>query len=97
MVGDEKATQQAESIDEFELENRVSSEDERKVHNTMISYEKERLGTQRSEVGEGSGVEQHNVTPETLMPTQPETTPAVDHRSIPAYNPDQSQLPPVQE
>lgn len=79
MGEDEKAEHQAESVDEFELENRVPSEDERKVlHDITIAYEKEKLGTQHLETGEGSGVERHDAGFEALVLTLPESTSAVD-------------------
>lgn len=58
LVEDEKAVHPDESIDEFELENRMLNEDERKIlHESIILHEKEKLGIQHSEVGEGSCVE----------------------------------------
>lgn len=67
MVEDEKVEHQAESIDEFELKNQVLSEDERKVlHDIMITYEKEKLGTQHLEAGKGSAVGHYDISSETL-------------------------------
>ena len=74
------------------------NEDERKVlHDIMIVYEKEKLSTQHSKAGEGSGVEYHDEASETFASTQPESTSVVDPQSVPAYNPDQPRLSPVHE
>lgn len=79
LITDGKAEHHAESIDEFDLENRVLTEDERRVlHKAIVTFEKEKLDTQHLEAGEGSGVGHHDTSSETPMPTQPEPTPTVD-------------------
>ena len=92
LVEEEKEAHQGESVDEFELENRILTEDEKKVlHESMILREKERLGAQHFEVGEGSGVDHHEASLEVPASTQPDSSSAVDPQAIPAYNPDQPQ------
>ena len=96
LVEKEKEAHPGESVDEFELENRLLTDDEKKIlHDSMISYKKERLGTQHLEVGEGSGVGHHDASLDLPLSTQPESLPAVDPQAVPAYNPDQPQMSPT--
>ena len=83
-------------MDEFELENRILTKDEKKIlHESMILREMERLGAQHLEVGEGSGVDHHEASLEVPASTQPEFSSAVDPQAIPTYNPDQPQMSPA--
>ena len=79
LVEGEKEAHQGESMDEFELENRILTGDEKRIlHESMILREKEKLGAQHFEVGEGSGVDHHEASLEVPTSTQPEPPYAVD-------------------
>lgn len=80
-------------LDEFELESRLLSEDERRtLHEAIISVEKERLGVHQTEVGEGSGIVHHSENTKIPVSTSSEVVAVVDPQAIPAYNPDQPEL-----
>ena len=93
LVNEKRAAHLDGALDDFELEMRLLTEDERKtLHEVVISMAKERLGVQSLETGEGSGTAHHEASVGAVIPTLPETTGAVDPQSVPAYNPDQPLL-----
>ena len=93
LVEGKKATHPDETLDDFELEMRLLTEEERKaLHEAVVSVARERLGFQQIETGEGSGIEHHETSVGAVISTLPETIGAVDPQSVPAYNPAQPQL-----
>lgn len=98
MVEEEKAAHLGEPFDEFELENRILNDEEKKVlHGSIISHAKEKLGTQRQEIGEGSGVEHHATSFETITSSRFEPAPVTEPQLVPAYDLEQPHLSPIKE
>jgi hypothetical protein len=98
LVEEEGEAHPDESIDQFELENRLLTEDEKKIiHDAIISHEKEMIGGQHREIGEGSGVEHHTTILEITAPPSLEPVSEVDSQSVPGYDPEQPRLSPIRE
>ena len=98
LVEEEGEAHPGESVDRFELENRLLTEDEKKVlHDAIIAHEKEMVGGRSLEVGEGSGVEHHaDVTEVTTSPLSVSAS-AVSLPPVPAYDPERPHLSPIHE
>ena len=98
MVEEEEEARPGESVDRFELENRLLTDDEKNVlHDAIIAHEKEMIDGRSLEVGEGSGVEHHSTVTEITAPPSLEPVSVVGSQSVPAYDPEQPRLSPIRE
>ena len=98
LVEGEEEAHPDESVDRFELENRLLTDEEKKVlHDAMIAHEKEMVGGRSLEAGEGSGVEHRATALEITAPPPSESVSAVSSHTVPAYDPEQPRLSPIRE